>query len=225
MPRMRRLSAMSAALLLAFTTTVSADTLLFDYVGFDYENPDPNPATFGEAGSGYIGIGTVPGIFLPLVADSSQNQYTYIVSGLTPVSTQAFGTYVIVDYSSGSLSIYEDAKLGGTSAEYGNFPPNATAPSTFIDGSLFLTGTLNGFQFVYNSATNSGSYNATYTITGGSQLVNVPINQRDGWTFAGASGNALVTPDGYLHQVDGQNFLGAVPARTSSWGRIKASYR
>lgn len=225
MPRMRLLIAMSASLLLAFSTTVTADTLLFDYVGFDYESPDPNPAAFGEIGSSYVGIGTVPGLFFPIVADTSQNQYTYIVSGLTQVSTQAIGTYVIVDYTPGTLLIYEDSKFSGTAADYGNFPPNATAPSSFTDGTLFLAGTLNAFQFVYNSATNSGSYNASYTITGGSQLVNFPINQRDGWTFAGATGNALSTPDGYLHQVDGQNFLGAVPARASSWGRIKASYR
>ena len=225
MPRMRLLIALSASLLMAFATAVTADTLLFDYLGFDYENPDPNPAAFGEPGSSYVGIGTVPGLFSPLTADTTQFQYTYVLSGLTPVNTVAFGTYVIVDYSPGTLSIYEDSKFSGTGADYGNFPPNATAPSSFTDGTLFLTGTLNAFQFVYNSATNSGSYNASYTITGGSQIVNFPINQRDGWTFAGASGNALSTPDGYLHQVDGQNFLGAVPARQSSWGRIKASYR
>jgi hypothetical protein len=225
MPRMRLLIAMSASLLLALTTPVTADTLLFDYVGFDYESPDPNPGTFGEAGSGYVGLGTVPGLFAPLVADTTQNEYTYLVSGLTPVNTTVIGTYVIVDYSSGSLSIYEDSKTLGTSSAYGNFPPNATAPSTFTDGTLFLTGTLNSFQYVYNSATNTGSYNATYTITGGSQLANFPLYQRDGWTFAGSSGNALDTPDGYLHQVDGQNFLGPVPTRASSWGRIKATYR
>ena len=148
MPRMRLLIALSASLLMAFTTAVTADTLLFDYLGFDYESPDPNPAAFGEPGSGYIGIGTVPGLFAPLTADTTTFQYTYMVSGLTQVSTQAFGTYVIVDYSPGTLSIYEDAKIGGTGADYGNFPPNATAPTSFTDGTLFLTGTLNSFQFV-----------------------------------------------------------------------------
>lgn len=223
MPRLRPLLVLIAALALA--GPVKADTLLFDYVGYDYESPDPNPATFGEAGSGYIGIGTVPGLFAPLVADTSSNEYTYIVSGLTPVSTTIIGSYIIVDYSTGTLSIYEDSKLSGTKADYGTTPPNATAPSSFTDGTLFLTGTLAGFQFVFNNATNTGSYNATYTVTGGSQLPNFPLYQRDGWTFAGASGNALVIPDGYLHQVDGQNFLGPVPTRATSWGGIKAAYR
>lgn len=225
MPRLRPLLAVSAAFLLALAATVKADTLLFDYVGFDYESPDPNPGSFGEAGSGYIGIGTVPGLFAPLVADTTQYQYTYIVSGLTPVSTVTIAPYIIVDYSPGTLAIYEDSKLAGTSAVYGSAPPNATAPASFTDGTLFLTGTLAGFQFVFNTATNSGSYNATFTVTGGSQLVNFPLYQRDGWTFAGASGNALDIPDGYLHQVDGQNFLGPVPTRASSWGGIKTLYR
>lgn len=225
MPRMRPLLAVGAACLLAFAAAAQADTLLFDYVGFDYESPDPNPATFGEAGSGYVGIGTVPGLFAPLVGDTASNQYTYVVSGLTPVNSSTVGSYIIVDYSAGTLSIYEDSKSTGTAADYGTAPPNATAPGTFTDGNLFLTGTVNGFQFVFNTATNTGSYNATYTVTGGSQIVNFPLYQRDGWTFAGASGNATNIPDGYLHQVDGQNFLGPVPARSSSWGRIKASYR
>jgi hypothetical protein len=223
MPRMRPLFALLAALALA--APVKADTLLFDYVGFDYESPDPNPGTFGEAGSGYVGLGIVPGLFAPLVADTTTNEYTYLVSGLTPLTTTTIGSYIIVDYSAGTLAIYEDSKNSGTAADYGTLPPNATAPSSFTDGTLYLTGTLAGFQFVYNNATNTGSYNATFTVTGGSQLVNFPLYQRDGWTFAGASGNALSIPDGYLHQVDGQNFLGPVPTRASSWGGIKTLYR
>lgn len=225
MPRSRPLSAFGVALLLALAAPAGADTLLFDYVGFDYESPNPNPGTFGEAGSGYVGIGTVPGLFAPLTADTTLYQYTYVVNGMTPVSTTAIGSYIIVDYTAGALSIYEDSKFSGTAADYGNSPPNATAPSSFTDGTLFLTGTLNGFQYVFNNATNTGSYNASYTVTGGSQIVNFPVYQRDGWTFAGASGNATNIPDGYLHQVDGQNFLGPVPTRASSWGRLKTLYR
>lgn len=223
MPRMRLLWSLMTALVLA--SPVMADTLLFDYVGYDYESPDPNPATFGEAGSGYIGLGTVPGLFSPLVADTTTYEYTYFISGLTPVSTTVIGSYTIVDYTPGTLAIYEDSKASGTAADYGTAPPNATAPASFTDGTLFLTGTLGGFQFVYNAATNTGSYNATFTVTGGSQIVNFPLYQRDGWTFSGLSGNATVIPDGYWHQVDGQNFLGTVPTRASSWGGIKNLYR
>jgi len=225
---LRRLLAGGVTLcaLLAIPLVSPAATLLFDYVGFDYESPDPSPGLFGEAGSAYVGLGTVPGLFAPLVADTSLNEYTYIMGPLTPVSRTVIGTYVIVNYGPGTLSIYEDAKSGGTAADYGANPPNPTAPPTFVDGSLFLTGALTGFQFVYNTANGSGSFEGAYTITGGSQLGNFPANQRDGWTFAGSSGNALNIPAGYLHQIDGQNFLNEVVlVRSSSWGRLKASFR
>ena len=63
-------------------------------------------------------------------------------------------------------------------------------------------------------------------MTGGSQLVNVPSNQRAGWTFAGTTANELNRPSGYDHQVDGQVFLNEpVPAKPSSWGAVKARYR
>jgi len=202
-----------------------AQTLFFDYVGFDYESPNPNPGVFGEPGSGYVGLGFVPGLFAPLVADTASNQYTYVISSLSPVSQTAFGTFVIINYGPGSLSIYEDSKSSGTPADYGSNPPSAVAPATFTDGTLFLTGTLTNFQIVLNTANGTGSYEANFEVTGGSQLVNVPSNQRTGWTFAGASGNALNIPPGYAHQIDGQTFLNqAVRVRSASWGGIKARY-
>lgn len=201
-------------------------TLFFDYVGFDYESPDPDPQTFGEPGSGYVGVGFVPGLFAPLVADTANFEYTYVVSGLTPVAVTPIGDYVVIDYSAGTLEIYEDPKAGGTPGDYGVNPPNAVAPSTFSDGTLFVSGSLTGFQFVLNTVNGSGSYEAAFTVTGGSQLANVPVDNRNGWTFAGATGNALDIPAGYDHQIDGQNFLGKpTPVNIGTWGRLKARYR
>ncbi len=214
-----------AALVLS-TAPARAASLFFDYVGFDYESPNPNPGDFGEPGAGYVGLGYVPNLFAPLVADTTQYQYTYVVSGMTPVSRSFVGPYAIIDYSPGTLSIYEDSKSSGTYADYGVNPPNATAPGTFTDGTLFVTGTLTSFRFVVNLTNGTGSYEANYTVTGGSQLANVPLSQRTGWTFAGSTGNALNIPAGYSHQIDGQNFVpDPVRARGVSWGALKATYR
>ncbi|HET7225587.1 MAG TPA: hypothetical protein VFK69_07700 [Candidatus Eisenbacteria bacterium] len=203
-----------------------ADTLLFGYQGFDYESPDPNPSTFGEVGSGYVGVGFAPFLFAPLVADTMNNEYTYVITGLTPVNSQMFGSYLVVDYGTGSLSLYEDSKSGGTAADYGQNPPNALAPSTFSDGTLFLQATLTNFQIVINTSNGSGSYEGALTFTGGSQINNFPLNQRSGWQFAGTSSNALNIPPGYYHQVVGQGFLSApVAAQRISWGALKAVYR
>src|SRR5688572_13499964 len=87
-----------------------AQSLLLDYVGYDYEDPDPNAAVFGEVGSGYVSLGLVPGLFAPLVADTTTNQYTYYISGLVSLSRTVVGDFVIINYGPGSLSVYEDSK-------------------------------------------------------------------------------------------------------------------
>lgn len=217
---------LGVALSVALPCAAGAQTLLFDYLGFDYESPDPNPGQFGEMGSGYVGLGTVPGLFAPLVADTANNEYTYVMSGLTPVSITPLGTYLIINYSTGTLSVYEDSKTLGTAADYGTNPPSAVAPVSFTDGTLFVSGPLTNFQFILNTANGTGSFDSQFEVTGGSQLGNFPLNQRKGWTFAGATGNALNIPAGYAHQIDGQTFLDKpVPTRNVSWGRVKSLYR
>ena len=51
-------------------TAAHAQALLFDWVGYDFEGPNPNPAIFGEAGSSYTPVGFVNGLFAPLAADT-----------------------------------------------------------------------------------------------------------------------------------------------------------
>jgi hypothetical protein len=148
------------------------------------------------------------------------------MSGLTAISRQTVGPFIIVDYTPGNFSAYEDSKNLGTPFDYGVNPPNATAPSTFNDGTLYLSGAVTAFRFVFNTTENSGSFEAEFEATGGSQLGNIPVNDRKGWTFAGATSNALNIPAGYAHQIDGQIILEQpVPAREASWGRLKANYR
>jgi len=79
---------------------------------------------------------------------------------------------------------------------------------------------------VFNTVDNSGSFEANYQVVGGSQLGNIPVNLRSGWTFAGATSNELDIPAGYAHQIDGQVFVEeVVPAKPTSWGALKANYR
>ena len=213
-------------LCVATPCVAGAQALLFDYLGFDYESPNPNPAQFGEVGSGYVGLGTVPGLFAPLVGDQTNNEYTIVMNGLTPTGIMVIGPYRIINYSVGSLKIYEDSRTSGTVADYGTFPPSAVAPASFTDGTLFLDGTLTSFQFVLNTSNGTGSFEAQFDVTGGSQLGNFPLNQRHGWTFSGATANALNIPAGYAHQIDGQTFLDEpVPVHSVSWGRVKSLYR
>ena len=218
--------ALLAALALAMSPAPAlAQTLIFDYVGFDYESPDLAPG-FGEIGAGYVGLGVVPSVFAPLVSDTSLNQYTYVVSGMTVTNVQAVGSFLVISYSPGTITLYEDAKLGGTAADFAPNPPNAIAPGSFTDGTLYLSGTLTGFQFVVNTVNGSGSYEAACLFDGGANLSDIPPSDRNGWTFAGSTSNALNIPPGYAHQIDGQNFI-TIPtsAAAGSWGALKRRYR
>lgn len=203
----------------------SEESLLFDYVGFDYESPNPDPNTFGENGSGYVTLGAVPFLFTPLVSDQTTNEYTYVITGLTQTGIASYPGFSVVTYGPGTVTIYEDSRNTGTAFDYGENPPNATAPSTFNDGTAIMVGTLTDFTIVVASD-GTGSFDGTLEVTGGTQIGNFPVNQRTGWTFAGGTENSLQVPPGYIHQIDGQAFLNKpVPTIRSSWGRLKASYR
>ena len=173
-----------------------------------------------------MGLGTVPFLFSPLTSNTTLNEYTYVVSGLTSTGYSTVSSFRIISYSSGTITIYEDSKSTGTTADYGTSPPNGVAPATFTDGTPILVGTLTNFQFVLNTANGTGSFEAVFNATGGTQFSNFPLNQRAGWTFSGSSGNALNIPEGYAHQIDGQTFLNApVASRRTTWSRLKAAYR
>lgn len=228
---MNRLSTrLVLVLLMACAVSVPAahaQSLLFDYVGFDYEYPDPNPADFGGVGDVYQGLGEVGTLVWPLVSDQTNYQYTYYFDGLSASARNTVSPFVIIDYTGpGTLTIYEDSRTTGTPADYGTNPPNGVAPPTFVDGTAILVGKLTNFRYVLNTGTNTGSFEADFEVVGGTQLGNFPLDQRAGWTFAGTSGTSVTVPPGYDHQVDGQTFLNPPTAtRTGSWGGIKARYR
>jgi len=204
-----------------------AQTLLFDYVGFDYEFPDVNPALFGDIGDGYQGLGEVPVLFAPLTSNHALNQYTYYFDGLTAAVRINVPPFIIIDYTGpGTITLYEDPILGGTPFDYGINPPSGVAPPSFVDGTAILVGDLTNFRYILNTSTGSGSFEADFEAVGGSQLVNIPLNNRIGWTFAGTTGNSVTIPTGYDHQVDGQTFLKPpTSTRPGTWGGIKARYR
>src|SRR5262245_7869194 len=161
--------------------TAHAQTLLFDYVGFDYEDSNSNPALFCDVGEGYKGVGEVPFLDVLLSPDTTTYQYTYHFSDLTVTSRNSIGPFVIINFTSGKLRIYEDLKSGGTPANYGiGPPPNGDAPDSFTDGTMILEGDLTGFQYVLNTVTNTGSFDSDFTAVAGSKLGSIPVSDRDG---------------------------------------------
>ena len=207
------------------------DELLFSYTGFDYEDPDFS-GTYLDLGEGYrvVGFVTSVGPLLQPWVDFSLYEYTVYVRDLTVNGRFfTFPNLTVTFANNGRGSYYEDEfpVNGGTAADYGVNPPNATAPSTFIDGAEQITGDVDLFVLVYNFTTNQGSFAGNMTIDGGDDLIYVPPSQRAGWILGGLLGppNATI-PAGYDHQVDGEcRIPGKTPTAHKTWGAVKALYR
>ena len=140
---MRRLL-MSAALLLAVVVAPGEAQVLAAGGGLAYEDPDPDPTQFGEAGSALVLLGTVSYLYDALPGLPAHT-VTYHLASLEAVDRFDFGTSILVLYAPGRLSFYENPHAGGTTPGFGSHPPNPTEPATFVDGSLVLTGPVTSF--------------------------------------------------------------------------------
>ena len=80
------------------------------------------------------------------------------------------------NYSGGTIQIYEDLS---PDHDYGINPPNATAPSTFADGTLLLSGNFTRFVVQTNDFTQFQVGNAEGDINwNGGSLINLTVDRR-----------------------------------------------
>jgi hypothetical protein len=218
----------------------AVDELLVSFEGYDYEDPDGDPGTFGTAGDWYNAIGFVQAGHPLLGLDLINDQNTFQFAGLWSTGYVDFGPFRFISYSPGRVRVFSDP-IGGVSA--GDFngsafadndcavgapPPNDTAPSTFIDGTLRLGGIVSGFviSWDFGSIPGSGSFSGTVAFDEGTELGNVPPLV-SAYTFAGLTEGAVacVRP-GYDHQVSGSiRIERSTSTENSTWGRMKALYR
>jgi hypothetical protein len=217
--------AMLAAL--ALPTGAQADQFLADFRGFDYEDPNNTPG-FGSIGDGYNSLGLVLSVNPSLLTiDNVNNEYTYRFYNLAAVGSESAAPFLFVFYSPGDFDIFEDSRASGTAADYGVNPANATAPSTFVDGTNILGGTVTNFVLTLDLSSGTGSFNGDIAFNRGTQSGSIPPAQLSGWTFAGlTSGAGTGTPAGYQHQVDGEIRVPDVtPTKAATWGQVKSTYR
>jgi hypothetical protein len=214
------------------------DELLFSFTGFDYQDPNPS-GTYLDLGEGYRAVGFVTSVgpLLTPWVDFSTLEYTFYLRDLTVTGRFfTFPNLTVLFANNGRGSYYADefAVDGGTAAIYGTNPPNATAPSTFIDDTGCaqcgerVTGDVDNFVLVYNFTTNQGSFAGNMTLDGGPDVISyIPPSQRAGWVLGGLLGRPNATiPLGYDHQVDGEcRIPGKTPATHKTWGSLKALYR
>jgi len=223
------------ALLLVFTALMAlapaarANQFLLGFTGFDYQSPNTNPGVFYDLGEGYnlVGFVTSVGPLLDPYVDTSVNEYTFNINNLFVTSRVAFGSLLVVNFTNnGRGTYYADPLSGGTPGTYGVNPPNATSPSTFVDGSMRLTGDIDNFVLTYDFSSNQGNFSGDMTQDGGPDLIYIPPGQRSGWTLGGLAGRPNGTiPTGYDNQVSGECQIVETPTSHTSWGAVKSLYR
>ena len=224
------------ALLLIFTAALAfsvpakaADVFLLGFSGFDYESPNPNGSVYLAVGEGYKAVGFVTsfGPLLDTYVDTGANEYTFYMFNLTVTGSSFVGGVLEVTFSPGRGRYYEDPRSSGTPAVYGSGPPNATSPSTFIDGSVAIGGSIVNMVLAYDFGANQGDFVGQMNLDEGSDLTYVPSGQRNGWHLGGLVGRPnTIIPAGYDNQIQGECRLpDATPTTTKTWGSLKALYR
>lgn len=223
-------TALTAALLFSLAVAVppaKADVFLADFQGYDFTWPLPScldcPGQYYEA-QGFVG--SVNPAYLTF--NYGVNEYTFVLGNdLFFADADTFGTVVVSYYTAGDIDFYEDPIAGGTA---GTYDLDALCDPfwdrlTFQDGTNVLHGEFTSFFIVNDTSTGNGNLEGVTDWTGGTQLGNIPVSQRTGWTF-GAIGIRLGTsPCGYHWQIDGECYLPSpVPVTPTTWGDIKSRF-
>jgi len=221
----------------AFATAVSSPAFAGPLIDWD-------PAYFYEAGATPIHsdpggqlviVGTISTFGPPLDfldASDPTKDYTFYAHGMISNGTvitpfPPFGNFYRTNYTGGSIEVYEGTPRD---AVFDPFPPNANVPSTFVNGTVILSGTLSSLYWETNDITAHMVGNAEGEIswTGGAYFDRVSQNQLPCPSLftGGTTWLPSLMIDGYLFRHDGKIDLDCpTPVRTSSWGRVKTLYR
>jgi hypothetical protein len=219
-----------------------ADEVLVSFTGFDYDVPAPSSATYLQVGDGYRQVGFATSfhpVYLDPFVDQGAKEYTYYLSNLTVNFYDFTGTTLTVTFTDGGRDeYYEDANRDARNdpnppncPRYGINPPNADAPSRFINGTFVLGGTLTGAYLYYDYSQQSGGFSAGMTVDSGSWWTAnyIPIGAAPGWLLASLVKPPVVAtcpaPAGYDHQVTGECRQDVTAATHGTWGALKKLYR
>lgn len=225
---------LTALLLAVSVAPATAQYAVFDIIGNCWEKSPgetaPNEFPPSNAGDMMSAVGFVDGSSQALSPPLGPYEYTFHFADLESQG-QIVNPFnpdeILVSYTGGTVSISTDQVGGGgyTQGDYGVFPPNATAPSTFIDGSVFLLGYFTTFNLRFNPLTHTGSAQGVIVFTDDQNGPLPPTG--NSFLFEGVVGPELdpLIPAGYNLELDGQIFVDeGVPNEHTSWGQLKALY-
>ena len=220
---MRKTYLLTVAMALLANTAVAQNAII-DYQGYAWETGGVPPSNAGDVLSV---VGVVDAIDVRFGVNFGLEEVTLYASNLVSGGQVDLGGGVLsISYNGGNLDLYRDP---ARNHDYGVNPVNATAPSTFVDGTLFLGGTFSSFFLFFDTSSGSGAYEGNVVFNAGSGLATLNQIQANGYTFGGvlsttaAGGNV---PAGYDLQVDGTIEVEViVGVETKSWGAVKSLYK
>lgn len=196
---MRR-SALSlgSALFAAIVGAADSRATTIDYQGYAFETGGFPASDAGDT------------LRIPIVAtaaslgiDLATHEVTGWIHGLVSGGTVDVGDGILMTtYGTGRIEIYRDASRD---RDFGEFPPNLTAPSTFVNGELCLAGELTDFVLFFDPESQSGAYEGNVDFTTGACLAELGAGSARGFTFGGVVTPAVSgsVPPGYDLSVDG----------------------
>ena len=196
----------------------AAQHYIFDYYGFSQ-----------EGGATLNAVGFLDQIMPPLTSDLASYQYTYAWENITIDAIVPMGPYVRYYYVGGTFRVYEDASFNAWYDD-SNCPTSTliSLPSTFTDGDLYLEAVVDTIVHQFNTTTGIGSITGSLEYVGGSHLVEIPLDAREGTTYGGTTNNPLAcVPDGYDYRWDCQAYYIEHPigAEDDTWGSVKSLFR
>jgi hypothetical protein len=215
---LNRLAPAGIALALVATSAAASTTSVIQLSGFSWEDGTLSTSVLGDE---LTAVGVVTHIKRPLFWSPSRYSYTWCAQGLVSLGESLYGTTQVIEYSGGMFCIRVDGLP--SNALYGEYPPNATVPSTFTDGhAVYLEGRFIDFTMTLNSATGGGAVFGSISFTGGNAYPQ--LMSPDGWTVGATL--TRMRPAGWDVDWNGALFVsGPLGVEDASWADIKALYR
>jgi hypothetical protein len=158
----------------------------------------------------------------PFNFDYTGYQVTWVIKDMVLTSYSQVSIFRNYQFAGGTIGIYEDADFD---LNYGASP--ATGIATGSDGTAALTGAMSTAVILWNTMTNTGTFNGYCTFTGGSRLGQLGDLAMLEWQiFDGLSANTGVNvPPGYQSRWAGRIFTTeTVATESSSLSQIRALY-
>ncbi len=160
----------------------------------------------------------------PIPFDTGVNEYTLVVTGLISngeITDPNLPVRTTITYNLGFFEIFEDP---AQNSDWNEYPSIATPPSTFMDGSVWLSGPFTDFTMELFRDYGTASFEGHITLTGGSAISYFTENA---YTFGGTMipPHNPGFPPGYDLSVDGEVWVEApIATETSTISGIKALY-